>query len=88
VAGAAGTALLVAIMATRTATLSQAGLPPIPALNGGIATAFTVAALISIAAVILAFFIRNSKPPVEEQPMEYELGASEQPVSDEAATRG
>jgi DHA2 family lincomycin resistance protein-like MFS transporter len=87
VAGAAGTALLVAIMATRTATLSQAGLPPIPALNGGIATAFTVAALISIAAVILAFFIRNSKPPVEEQSMEYELGAGEQPVSDEAATR-
>jgi DHA2 family lincomycin resistance protein-like MFS transporter len=87
VAGAAGTALLVAIMATRTATLSQAGLPQIPALNGGIATAFTVAALISIAAVILAFFIRNSKPPVEEQSMEYELGAGEQPVSDEAATR-
>jgi NADH:ubiquinone oxidoreductase subunit 3 (subunit A) len=56
-------------------------------LNGGIATAFTVAALISIAAVILAFFIRNSKPPVEEQSMEYELGAGEQPVSDEAATR-
>jgi DHA2 family lincomycin resistance protein-like MFS transporter len=87
VAGAAGTALLVAIMATRTATLSQAGLPPIPALNGGIATAFTVAALISIAAVILAFFIRNSKPPVDEQSMEYELGAGEQPVSDGAAIR-
>ena len=87
VAGAAGTALLVAIMATRTATLSQAGLPQIPALNGGIATAFTVAALISIAAVILAFFIRNSKPPVEEQSMEYELAAGEQPVSDDAATR-
>jgi MFS transporter, DHA2 family, lincomycin resistance protein len=83
VAGAAGTALLVAIMATRTATLSQAGLPPIPALNGGIATAFTVAALISIAAVILAFFIRNSKPPVDEQSMEYEGGAREEPVSDE-----
>jgi DHA2 family lincomycin resistance protein-like MFS transporter len=88
VAGAAGTALLVAIMATRTAILSQAGLPPIPALNGGIATAFSVAALISIAAVILAFFIRNSKPPVDEQSMEYERGAREEPVSEEvAATR-
>jgi DHA2 family lincomycin resistance protein-like MFS transporter len=85
VAGAAGTALLVAIMATRTATLSQAGLPQIPALNGGIATAFTVAALISIAAVILAFFIRNSKPPMEEQSTGHEFGADEEPVSDEAA---
>jgi DHA2 family lincomycin resistance protein-like MFS transporter len=85
VAGAAGTALLVAIMATRTATLSQAGLPPIPALNGGIETAFSVAALISIAAVILAFFIRNSKPPMEEQSTGHEFGADEEPVSDEAA---
>jgi len=86
VAGAAGTALLVAIMATRTATLSQAGLPPIPALNGGIETAFSVAALISIAAVILAFFIRNSKPPMDEQSMEYATDGSEQSASDQPAT--
>jgi DHA2 family lincomycin resistance protein-like MFS transporter len=90
VAGAAGTALLVAIMATRTATLTQAGLPDIPALNGGIQTAFSVAALISLAAVVLAFFIRNSKPPLEEQPMEYAAGAapsSEEPASEGAVTR-
>ena len=83
VAGAAGTALLVAIMATRTATLTQAGLPDIPALNGGIETAFSVAALISIAAVVLSFFIRNTRPPVEEQPTDYTAGAAEEPVSEE-----
>jgi DHA2 family lincomycin resistance protein-like MFS transporter len=88
VAGAAGTALLVAIMATRTATLGQAGLPQLAALNGGIQTAFSVAALISVAAVVLAFFIRNSRPPMDEQPMEYESSAGVERVSDEqAATR-
>jgi DHA2 family lincomycin resistance protein-like MFS transporter len=86
VAGAAGTALLVAIMATRTATLSQAGLPQISALNGGIATAFSVAALISIAALVLAFFIRNTKPPMDEQSTAYELSAEGQLVADEPAT--
>jgi len=86
VAGAAGTAMLVAIMATRTATLSQAGLPQISALNGGIATAFSVAALISIAALVLAFFIRNTKPPMDEQSTAYELSAEGQPVDDEPAT--
>jgi hypothetical protein len=70
-------------MATRTATLTQAGLPEIPALNGGIETAFSVAALISIAAVVLSFFIRNSRPPVEEQPTDYAAGAGEEPVSEE-----
>ena len=86
VAGAAGAALLVAIMASRTTMLSQAGLPELVALNGGIETAFAVAAVISIAAIVLAFFIRNTKPPTDEQSME--LGAGEEPVSqDPAATR-
>jgi MFS transporter, DHA2 family, lincomycin resistance protein len=88
VAGAAGTALLVAIMATRTATLGQAGLPQLAALNGGIQTAFSVAALISVAAVVLAFFIRNTRPPAEEQSTAYEPGVGTEPVSDtSAATR-
>jgi MFS transporter, DHA2 family, lincomycin resistance protein len=86
VAGAAGAALLVAIMASTTTTLSQAGLPEIVALNGGIEAAFVVAAVISIATVVLAFFIRNTKPPTDEQSMEW--GADEEPVSeDPAATR-
>ena len=86
VAGAAGAALLVAIMASTTTTLSQAGLPEIVALNGGIEAAFAVAAVISIATIVLAFFIRNTKPPTDEQSMEW--GAGEEPVSeDPAATR-
>jgi MFS transporter, DHA2 family, lincomycin resistance protein len=85
VAGAAGTAVLVAIMASKTATLAQAGLPELAALNGGIQAAFSVAALISIATVVLAFFIRNTKPPMDEQSREYKLAAGEEPVSDEAA---
>ena len=85
VAGAAGAALLVAIMAGRTETLSEAGLPELIALNGGIQTAFGVAAVISIAALGCAFFIRNTKPPVDEQSMGYEPGAGEEPVTEETA---
>ena len=83
VAGAAGVALLVALMASRTAILSDAGLPQLAALNGGIQTAFGVAALISIATLVLAFFIRNTKPPADEQSMEYGPAAGEEPVSEE-----
>jgi MFS transporter, DHA2 family, lincomycin resistance protein len=70
VAGASGTALLVAIMAGRTATLTDAGESEIPALNGGIAIAFGVAALLSIATVALAFFIRSTKPTERPAPEE------------------
>jgi DHA2 family lincomycin resistance protein-like MFS transporter len=88
VAGAAGAALLVAIMAGRTETLTQAGLPQLVALNGGIQTAFGVAAVISIASLVLAFFIRNTKPPTDEQSTEYEAATGEKPSSEEpAATR-
>jgi MFS transporter, DHA2 family, lincomycin resistance protein len=72
VAGAAGAALLVAIMVSRTTTLAQAGVPELAALNGGIQAAFGVAAVISIAALGCAFFIRNTKPAVEEQAAAYE----------------
>jgi MFS transporter, DHA2 family, lincomycin resistance protein len=72
VAGAAGTALLVAIMASRTATLTEAGLSELSALNGGIQTAFGVAAVISIAALVCAFFIRNTKPSMDEQSTAHE----------------
>jgi DHA2 family lincomycin resistance protein-like MFS transporter len=85
-AGAAGIALLVAIMAGRTATLTAEGQPQITALNGGIQTAFMVAAVFSIGTIVLAFFIRNTKPPTDEQSAEW--GDGEEPVSEEtAATR-
>jgi DHA2 family lincomycin resistance protein-like MFS transporter len=86
VAGAAGVVLLVAIMAGRTETLSEAGLPELIALNGGIQTAFGVAAVISIAALGCAFFIRNTKPPVDEQSMGHQPRVGEEePVSEETA---
>jgi MFS transporter, DHA2 family, lincomycin resistance protein len=85
VAGAAGAALLVAIMSSRTATLSQAGLPQLVALNGGIQAAFGVAAVISIGAVVLACFIRNTKPPLDDHSMGYQPGAGEEPASEEPA---
>ncbi len=61
VAGAAGTALLVGIMAFRTASLEAVGLRPDAALVGGLHTAFLVAAGISCAAVVLAFFMRKTE---------------------------
>jgi MFS transporter, DHA2 family, lincomycin resistance protein len=89
VAGAAGVAFLVAIMAGRTATLTAAGVPEVPALNGGIQSAFGLAAVMSLASLVLAFFIRNSKPPMDESSMKYAPGAGEESASEEAAaTRG
>jgi DHA2 family lincomycin resistance protein-like MFS transporter len=85
VAGAAGTALLVAIMASRTATLTEAGLPELVALDGGIQTAFGAAAVISIAALGCAFFIRNTKPPMDEESMALGGAAGDESVSDEQA---
>jgi DHA2 family lincomycin resistance protein-like MFS transporter len=62
VAGAAGTAMLIAIMSARAASLAASGFPQPAALNGGIASAFGVAALISLAAIVAAFFMNNPKP--------------------------
>jgi DHA2 family lincomycin resistance protein-like MFS transporter len=62
VAGAAGTAMLVAIMASRASTLVAAGVDPITAQNSGIQTAFLVATGISALAIGCAFFLRNPKP--------------------------
>jgi DHA2 family lincomycin resistance protein-like MFS transporter len=60
-AGAAGVALFIAVMSLQTASRAAAGATAIEALAGGIRTAFTVGAIISLFAVMTAFFIR--KPP-------------------------
>ncbi len=60
VAGAAGVALLIAVMAS--VAQSQGGLDNIDALAGGIRMAFLVGAIISVFAVITAFFIRKPDP--------------------------
>ena len=66
VTGAAGAALLVAIMSSRTATLIEAGQPELVALNGGLSLSFLVAAVVSIGAIVLATFMRNPKPEPQE----------------------
>ena len=66
VAGAAGTALLIAIMASRAAELVRSGVPETSALLGGIQRSFGVAALISVAAIVCAAFMRNPQSPVEQ----------------------
>jgi len=59
VAGAAGTALFVAIMTARTASLATGGSAPLDALAGGIGAAFLCGAIISLFAIVAAFFIRR-----------------------------
>ena len=60
VAGAAGVALLIAVMASRATSLG--GLDNVEALAGGIRMAFLVGAMISVFAVITAFFIKKPDP--------------------------
>ena len=62
VSGAAGVALLIAIMSARSATLGAAGTAPVEALAAGIRTAFLVGAILSLFAVAAAFFIRKPEP--------------------------
>lgn len=61
VAGAAGTALLVAIYSGRTAALQATGAGTANAALGGIQLAFSVGALISISTIVLAAFMHNAK---------------------------
>ena len=59
VAGAAGVALFVALMSAQSAALLAAGLPQVNALSGGITTGFLCGAIISLFAIVAAFFIRK-----------------------------
>ncbi|WP_375449733.1 DHA2 family efflux MFS transporter permease subunit [uncultured Devosia sp.] len=65
VAGAAGTALFVAIMTLQAAGLAAGGAEALAATTGGIKAAFLCGAIISLLAVVAAFFIRK---PVGGQP--------------------
>jgi MFS transporter, DHA2 family, lincomycin resistance protein len=62
VAGAAGVALLIALMSTRSATLSAQSAAPVEALTGGVRTAFFAAALLSLIAVVCVFFVKRPQP--------------------------
>ena len=59
VAGAAGVALFVALMSLQTASLVSGGMPQVSALNGGIRLAFLCGAVLSLAAIAAAFFVRR-----------------------------
>ena len=59
VAGAAGVALFVALMSSQTAALVGSGLDQTTALSGGIRIAFLCGAIISLFAVVAAFFVRK-----------------------------
>ncbi|WP_375598167.1 MDR family MFS transporter [Devosia sp. Naph2] len=66
-AGAAGIALFIALMTIRTAALAAEGVDPVEALAGGIRAAFLVGAIISLFAILAAFFIRKPEGGVPEQ---------------------
>ena len=61
VAGAAGVALLVALMSTRSAQLGMQGVAPIAALAGGVRAAFFTAAMISLVAVVCVFLVQRPR---------------------------
>ena len=77
VAGAAGTALLITIMTGRAGTLIRGGALPELAQQGGLQLAFTVAAGISVLAVVLALFM--------QRPAQQDQGAGEQPSASVSA---
>jgi DHA2 family lincomycin resistance protein-like MFS transporter len=66
VAGAAGTALLVTIMAGRTISLVSAGTSKLAAQVSGLHAAFAVATGVAVLAVALSLFLRNPPRPVGE----------------------
>lgn len=59
VAGAAGVALFVTLMSAQSARLGAGGLAAAEALTGGIRAAFLAGAVLSLFAVVCAFFVRR-----------------------------
>jgi DHA2 family lincomycin resistance protein-like MFS transporter len=82
VAGAAGTALLVAILTARSVSAAAGGAAPAAAQNAGIHTAFLVAAAIACLAVLTALFMRSPRAGEQGAPEpELEPAATEEHVS-------
>jgi DHA2 family lincomycin resistance protein-like MFS transporter len=76
VAGAAGSALLVGIMAGRSASLVAAGAPAVAAQTEGLQTAFGVAMLVGLGAVACALFLRNDRPAGTDADADEPAGAA------------
>jgi DHA2 family lincomycin resistance protein-like MFS transporter len=66
VAGAAGTALLVGIMAGRSTSLVRSGTSAVQAQSAGLHTAFLVATVVVVGAVVCALFLRNETDATTE----------------------
>jgi DHA2 family lincomycin resistance protein-like MFS transporter len=67
-AGAAGTALLIAVLSAQTAALTMDGEGLKTATAGGVRAAFFVGAIISLLAVLGAFFIRKPSDVIHDKP--------------------
>jgi DHA2 family lincomycin resistance protein-like MFS transporter len=65
VAGAAGVALFIALMTIQSTALIAAGTDQVSALAAGIRTGFLCGAIISLFAIVAAFFVK--KPPANPQ---------------------
>jgi DHA2 family lincomycin resistance protein-like MFS transporter len=59
VAGAAGTALFIALMVSRAAALEQTGVDPAAATASGMHLAFMLGGFLSLGAIVLACFVRR-----------------------------
>lgn len=69
VAGAAGTALFITVMTSRTATVAATGTDALAAEAAGIRAAFLVGAIISLSAVVGAFFVRKPADMMQGAPV-------------------
>jgi len=63
--GAAGTALLIGLMVSGTATAMAAGADPITAEVEGLQHGYLAAAIVSLLIVVLSFFMPGKKKPEE-----------------------
>ena len=65
-AGAAGTALFITLMATGTANANADGIEGVDASAAGVQLAFLVGALISLGALVVSFFVRRPTNPLPQ----------------------
>jgi len=68
-AGAAGTALFVTVMSSKALSLGAGGASEAVATTGGVTSAFLYGAIISMGAIVVAFFIRKPADSIGGTPM-------------------
>jgi DHA2 family lincomycin resistance protein-like MFS transporter len=82
VAGAAGGALLIALLALRSGSLAQSGASPVDAQLGGFHLAFIVAAIAAGAAFVLSLFVTRAVPAEGGHGPAPEVAAEPVPVAE------